>query len=72
VTVTPDMGDAELAFHFREAGLCILHLGAVTRWTIPDILAACVATPERLAEGYREAIEEALCRVSHEQPREPS
>jgi hypothetical protein len=59
------MGDAELAAHFREAGLSILHLGAVTRWTIPDILAACVGSPELLADGYREAMEEALCRVAH-------
>jgi hypothetical protein len=65
VTPAPDMGDVELAARFREAGLCILHLGAVTRWTIPDILAACVGAPERLAEGYREAMEEALCRVTH-------
>ncbi|MGY1633803.1 hypothetical protein ACI784_19040 [Geodermatophilus sp. SYSU D01186] len=64
MTLTPDMGDAELTAHFREAGLSILHLGAVTRWSIADILAACVGSPERLAEGYREAIEEALCRVT--------
>jgi hypothetical protein len=62
------MGGAELTAHFREAGLSILHLGAVTRWTIPDILAACVASPERLAEGYREAMEDALCRVTHMPP----
>jgi len=62
------MGNAELAAHFREAGLSILHLGAVTRWTISDILAACVGSAERLAEGYREAMDEALCRVSHTPP----
>jgi hypothetical protein len=61
--VTPDVAHAELAAHFRAAGLSILTLGAVTRWPIPDILAACIGDPGRLADGYREAMEEALCRV---------
>ena len=62
------MDDVELAAHFRETRFSILHLGAVTQWPIADILAACVGSPERLAEGYREAIGEALCRVTHTPP----
>jgi hypothetical protein len=66
VSVSPAMGDAELTARFRAAGEDVLHLGAVTGWTIPDILAACIGSPELLTAGYREAIEAALCRVSHQ------
>jgi hypothetical protein len=65
VTVSPAMGDAELTARFRAAGLDVLHLGAMTGWTIPDILAACIGSPELLTAGYREAIERALSHVSH-------
>lgn len=61
---TPDMSNAEITRHFREAGLSILYLAAITRWTIPDILAACMSMPETLAGGYREGLEDALSRVT--------
>ncbi|RZU77619.1 hypothetical protein EV384_6351 [Micromonospora kangleipakensis] len=60
---TPDMTNAEIAEHFREAGLSILHLAAVSLWTIPDILTACITEPEALAEGYRAGLEEALSQM---------
>lgn len=60
----PDLPAARIAAHFRNAGLSILHLAAATGWTIPDILNACIATPDVLAEGYREALEQAMTRVT--------
>jgi hypothetical protein len=56
------MTNAEIARHFQEAGLSILHLAAITRWTVPDILAACMSMPETLAVGYRAGLEDALVR----------
>ena len=61
---TPDMANVEIVRHFREAGLSILYLAAITRWTVPDILAACMSMPETLASGYRDGLEDALVRVT--------
>lgn len=61
---SPDMNNTEIVRHFREAGLSILHLAAITGWTIPDTLAACMSMPETLASGYRHWLEDALIRVT--------